>query len=156
MLMVLGIVLALGAIVATSANHSAGIVMFIMAALAFGVGLVGLWLQSRHESQPASEEDDNRELRIHRQVPSNIELPILQKLAKAETILEDRIRDRNWTADFDDYKRHYALAEQHRTNGSLIDAFREYCLAMRPLTEAVQRQRQKEEVFQPVWDKNSD
>jgi PPM family protein phosphatase len=156
MLMVLGIVLALGAILATAASHSTGIVMFIVAALAFGVGLVGLWLQSRQDTQPAGEGEDHRELRIHRQVPCGIELPILHKLAKAQGILEDRIRERNWTADWDAYKRHHALAQQHLREGSLTDAFREYCRAMLPLTEAVQRQRQKEEVFQPVWDKNSD
>ena len=156
MLMVLGIVLALGAIVVTSANHTGGIVMFVLAAAAFGTGLVGLWLQSRHDTQPASAEEDNRELRIHREVPCNIELPILQKLAKAEAILEDRIRDRNWTADWDDCKKHFTLAQQHMNKGSLTDAYREYCRAMRPLSEALQRQRQKEEVFQPVWDKNSD
>lgn len=32
-------------------------------------------------------------------------------------------------------------------------AFREYCRAMLPLTRALQRLRNKEEAFQPVWDK---
>ena len=35
----------------------------------------------------------------------------------------------------------------------LPDAFREYCRAMLPLTRALHERRQKEEVFQPVWDK---
>ena len=33
------------------------------------------------------------------------------------------------------------------------NAFCEYCRAMRPLTEALRVQRQKEESFEPVWDK---
>jgi hypothetical protein len=53
-------------------------------------------------------------------------------------------------------ERHRELAERALKSGSLTEAFREYCLAMRPLSEAVQRQRHKEEVFQPVWDKARD
>jgi hypothetical protein len=156
MLMVLGIVLALGAIALTYAHQGGGIAMFVVAALAFAIGLVGLLLQNRQDAQPTSEEDEGRELRIHRQVACGIELPLLKKLIKAEATLEGRIRDRNWTADWDDCKKHFALAEQHLHKGSLTDAFREYCRAMRPLSEAVQQQRHKEEVFQPIWDKNSD
>jgi hypothetical protein len=157
LLMALGIVLALGAIAVAYAHRSAGIVMFVLAALAFGVGLVGLWLQNRGEQQPSAEDQDaDRELRIHRQVACDIELPLLHKLAKAEAALEVRIRDHNWPADWDDCKKHSAQAQQHMSKGALTEAFREYCRAMLPLSEAVQRHRQKEELFKPLWDKNSD
>jgi hypothetical protein len=83
-------------------------------------------------------------------------MPLLQKLAKAETILQGRIRDNNWNADWDACRKHHDMAERYLGEGDLPDAFREYCRAMRPLTEALHRQRNKEEVFQPVWDRSAD
>ena len=38
------------------------------------------------------------------------------------------------------------------TANHVAGAFREYCRAMLPLTRALQKMRNKEEVFQPVWD----
>ena len=155
-LLALGILLALGAIALTTVQGGAAIATFVLAALTFGAGLFGLLQQNRRENQPSADEDGGQELRIHRQVLCGIELPLLQKFAKAEALLEDRIRNRNWTADWDDCHKHHDLAEQHMHTGMLTDAFREYCRALLPLTEAVQRQRQKEDPFGPVWDKNSD
>ena len=131
---------------------SSDLLVFVLAALALGAGLVGLLLQNRGEIG-RGDEGDALEPKIHRQVACGIELPLLQKLVRAEAVLEDRIRDRQWTADWEDCHKHSALAERHLDQGALTEAFREYCLAMRPLSEAVQRQRQKEEVFQPVWDR---
>jgi protein phosphatase len=153
MLLMLGILLALGAIALTYGKLGGGTALFVLAALTFGAGLVWLLQQSRQENQPSTFENDDQELHIHRQVLCSIELPLLKKLARAEAILEDRIRDRNWTADWADCKKHIEMAEQFQRKGSLMESFREYCRSILPLTEALQRQRQKEEVFQPVWDK---
>ena len=151
--LLVGIVFACAAIALTYARWSGGALVFVLAALALGAGLVGLLLQNRNESLRTGDESDSQEPKVHRQVACGIELPLLQKLVRAEAILEDRIRDRQWNADWEDCHKHSALAERHLDAGALSEAFREYCLAMRPLSEAVQRQRQKEEVFQPVWDR---
>jgi protein phosphatase len=154
--LLLGIVLALAAIGLVYGKLDGGAIVFLLAALAFGVGLVGLLLQNRHDSDSPPDEVETPDLKIHRQAACGIELPLLKKLAKAEALLEDRIRDRQWTADWDDCKKHHDLAEMHLNAGLLTDAFREFCRAMRPLSEALQRQRHKEEVFQPVWDRSTD
>ena len=60
------------------------------------------------------------------------------------------LKDR--AADADAQVRQAALSQLARSD--LPGAFREYCRAMRTITEALQRQRQKEEVFQPIWDKS--
>ncbi len=154
--LLLGIVLALGAIGLTLARLGGGAIMFVLAALALGAGLIGLLLQNRRESTPGLDEGDGNEPKVHRQVACAIELPLLRKLARAEQMLQDRIRDRQWNADWDDFRKHSTQAEQLLQKGDLAESFCEYCRAMRPLTEAVQRQRHKEEVFQPVWDRNSE
>jgi protein phosphatase len=151
--LVLGIVLALAAIGVTYARIGGGLVVFLLAAVALGTGLVGLFLQNRAESKATPDDTVPSPARVHRQSPCSIDLGLLKKLARAEALLEDRIRDRHWTADLDTAKRHCELAERHQSANELTDAFREFCLAMRPLSEAVERQRHKEEAFQPVWDK---
>ena len=85
-----------------------------------------------------------------------IEMPLLHKLARAEAVLQGRLRDNNWEADWAACRQHHDLAERFLSEGELPNAFREYCRAMRPLTEALHRQRNKEEIFQPVWDKATD
>ena len=114
------------------------------------------WLFDSFEGLPAptKEDGDVPALKIHRQVACTIELPLLKKMAKAEVALGDRIRDRHWTADWEDCKKHHDLAEKYLTAGALADAFREFCRAVRPLSEAVQRQRQKEDGFPPMWDRS--
>jgi hypothetical protein len=127
----------------------------VLAALALVVGMVGLLLQAREE-QLRARSPQPPPARIHRQAACGIELPLLQKLARAEAILQGRLREHNWDADWAVSRRHHDQAERFLNEGDLPDAFREYCRAMRPLTEALHRQRNKSEVFQPVWDKASD
>ena len=77
----------------------------------------------------------------------------MDKLAKAMATLAQLARDKQWGVDWSVYENFSQLAETHLNNGDLVGAFREYCRDMRPLTEALQRQRNKEEVFQPLWEK---
>jgi protein phosphatase len=146
-----GIVLALAAIALTFSDLPGGLPVFLLAALAIGAGLVGLLAQAQQEQR--GNPTGAPPARVHRQAACDIELPLLQKLARAASILEERIRERSWEADWELYRKHHDLAERSLKAGNLPEAFREYCRAMRPLTEALQRQRNKEEVFQPVWDK---
>jgi hypothetical protein len=47
-----------------------------------------------------------------------------------------------------------AQAEQYLAKGELTDSFREHCRAMHGLIKTFNQQRQREETFQPVWDKH--
>jgi PPM family protein phosphatase len=152
--LLIGIVLALGAIGLTYGKLSGGTTVFLLAAVAIGAGLVGLFLQSRAESSAMADDGAPTSVKVHRRISCAIDQSLVKKLAYAESLLAERIRERKWTADWEEAKRHHDLAERQLKAGVLADSFREYCLAMRPLSEAVQRQRHKEEVFQPVWDKS--
>ena len=48
---------------------------------------------------------------------------------------------------------HHDLAEEHMRQNDFSVAFREYCRAIQTMLEVMQKQRQRQEVFQPVWDK---
>jgi PPM family protein phosphatase len=153
--LVAGVGLALGAVALTYFNLPGGLPVFVLAALALVVGMVGLLVQAREE-QLRARSPQPPPARIHRQAACGIELPLLQKLARAEAVLQGRLREHNWDADWTVSRKHHEQAERFLNEGDLPDAFREYCRAMRPLTEALHRHRNKSEVFQPVWDKASD
>src|SRR5206468_2499280 len=67
--------------------------------------------------------------------------------------LKEQVSAKELVADWEGFDRRCASAEDYQQRGDLVGSFREYCRAMRLLTEVFQRQRGKEEVFQPVWDK---
>jgi protein phosphatase len=153
--LVAGVVLALGAVVLTHFNLPGALPAFLLAALALVVGIVGLLLQAREERRQAALPKPPRP-KAHRDGPCAIEMPLLHKLARAEAVLEGRLREHNWDADWAVCRQHHELAQRFLKEGDRAAAFREYCRAMRPLTEAMHRQRNKEEIFQPVWDKAAD
>src|SRR5262245_51031654 len=90
-----GIGLALTAIALTYFNLPGGTVVFLLAALATAAGLVGLLLDA-HQGQQRTGLAQPPPAKVHRQAACDIELPLLQRLARAESILEGRIRDHNW------------------------------------------------------------
>jgi hypothetical protein len=82
-----------------------------------------------------------------------VEQPLLDKLIKATTALEQHVRERQWNADWMDYQTHAALGNRYLSEQKLADSFGEYCRAMHVLAEALQQQRPKGEEFRPLWDK---
>lgn len=147
-----GVVLALIAVLLTYFRLPGGLPAFVLAALALAVGIVGLLVQARAERRQATT-PKTPPAKVHRQAACAIEMSLLHKLTRAEALLEERLREHNWDADWAESRQHHELAERYLSEGEMADAFREYCRAMRPLTEALHRHRNKEEVFQPVWDK---
>jgi protein phosphatase len=130
-----------------------GMPLFALAIAAILAGLIGLVLQYVREKQRAGEEEEPTRIRIYSQSPCGIDRGLLDKLVRALAALRQHIVDKQWEADFEGCDQKQIQAEKHMAQGDLVGAFREYCRSMRPLTEALQRQRNKEEVFQPVWDR---
>jgi protein phosphatase len=128
--------------------------LFLVATLAILAGLVGLGVDYfREKKRLDGEEEDAPPPRIHRQAACLVEQPLLDKLARALEVLRQRADEKHWEPDWNLYQEHNAAAGELLQKGDLPGAFREYCRALLPLTRALQKQRNKEEVFQPVWDK---
>jgi protein phosphatase len=125
----------------------------LLAFLVIVSGLVGLILHFRHEQLRAAAEAEHPPPQIYRHESSSIERPLLDKLHKAEQALKERIADRQWEVDWPSYQNHHGLAEKHLSQNDLPAAFRESCRAIQILLSVFQRQRSREEVFQPLWDK---
>jgi protein phosphatase len=126
---------------------------FLLGAVAIVAGLVGLFLHYQQEQRRLLAESDLPPPRIHRRASCRIDPTLVDRLALALTAVHKHAEEKKWEADWKLYEEHRSAAEVLLKQGDLSGAFREFCRAMLPLTRALQKQRGKEETFQPVWDK---
>ena len=130
------------------------LLVFLMAIGSVIAGMIGMILeQKRRATLPP--EDDRRPPQIHRHKSWEVDRDMVEKLAHADKALKERADQMQWVVDQASYEEHHDKADSLARAGDLPGAFREYCRAMRPLTEACHKHRSKEEIFQPVWDKSS-
>jgi protein phosphatase len=128
--------------------------MFFLAAVAILGGLAGLVFHYGRERMRTVPDDEERSVpRIHRHASCHIEPPLLDRLMKAVQALRQHADEKRWTPDWKVYEEHSTAAKELLQSGDLAGAFREYCRAMLPLTSALNKQRHKEESFQPVWER---
>ncbi len=150
-----GILLAVIAILLTVNNIPGNVVAFLGAAVALTAGVAGIMMQFRKADDHV---EDSRPLsppKVYRSVPCAPTRPLLEKLSKAHTLLKERIQLNGWNADWQASDRHQQQAEQHLKADQLNEAFRETCRGLAVLTDAIQRNRSKTEVFLPLWEKRS-
>jgi protein phosphatase len=149
----LGVFLAAVAAILTLNQLPGQIPALALAVAVILTGIIGLAIQVRRERRRAEDEAAHPPPRVHRHAPCTVERGLLDKLIKAEQALKERLGDKHWEADWSGFQQHHDLADKYLSQGDLPGAFREHCRAMQKLLEVVQRQRGREEVFQPVWDK---
>ena len=150
-----GVLLAAGAValkLGVEVLTSLAYLLFVMAVAAIGAGGIGLWLHQKKQARVDTEE--LHEPRVYTQKSCHLEPEMLEKLTRAAQLLKERAAEKQWEPDLAAYDYHHNLAQQHLKEGDLAGAFREHCRAMRPLNAALNKHRSKEEVFQPVWDKD--
>ncbi len=153
-LLVLGLILAAGAVnLATTDNAVAAGIVFVLSAAAILAGLTSLGIHYLREKESPSADPSASGASIYRRGPCQIDRPLLEKLIKAEETLTQRAREKQWEVDWQEFQTHHDLAENQRRQENLVSAFREFCRAMIPLTNAMEQYRNKEEVFQPLWDR---
>ncbi len=150
-----GALLAFGAFAMQIAAWSGALFVFMLAAAAIVVGLIGLGQHYRNERQQGAAEDEpSSPPRVHRRAVCRIETPLIDRLARALALLKQRAEDNHWEPDRAAYEEHHERADDLLRSKDLVGAFREYCRAMLPLSQALNKHRKKEEVFQPIWDKS--
>jgi protein phosphatase len=151
-----GTMLAAGAALMTYYQIWGALLIFLLAAASLIAGVVGLVIAHKEEKLRQENEPEPPRINVYQQASCQIERPLLDKLARAEALLQQRARERQWEADWDSFQHYHDQAQTHLSQGQLPDTFREYCRAVTVLTEAFLKQRNKEEMFQPVWDKTVD
>ena len=128
--------------------------VFAMAALAIGVGLVGLLLHAFRERRrfPAPDPETAPRLSVYRRHACSPDRVLLDRFTKMNDQLDQQAVERTWPLDLQLYHKHRNLAEELLRDGDLPAAFREQCRAAQLLAHCFNQNRQKEEVFQPKWD----
>jgi protein phosphatase len=154
-----GTALAVAAItlaIAWQPGTALAVLLFLLALIPISAGVVGMWLEQKRRRENRQDDDENHEPRVYRSVPCDLERPLLEKISKAAHVLKQRADDMQWEPDYTaDYDQHNTRAEAYAKSGDLPAAFREYCLAMRPLSVALQKNRTKPETPQEtVWEKS--
>ncbi len=152
-LLALGSLLALGATILEHYHLPGGIFSFLLASLAILAGLGGLAAHYHQEKRRASKEEDSPPPRIHRRIACRIDEALVDRLVRALRALRQRAEEKQWEPDWAACQEHFLAGEGFVHKGDLPGAFREFCRALLPLTQALNRQRHKEESFQPLWDK---
>ena len=76
------------------------------------------------------------------------------KLVKAENNLDQRLKEAEAEGGGPEYQGFRERADKALKLDDLAGAFREHCRAMHVLLKSYNRQRQKVEVFQPLWDRH--
>ena len=152
----LGVVLAGGAVALTATGRPGGELAFVLAVLVIIAGIGALVFHQRREKQRQANEPRQPRTRVYRHSPCRIEPALLDKLVKLEATLVQRAREKQWELDWKAQQKHHAQAAALVAEGDLEAGFRAYCRAMRPLTVALSLRRNKEEVFQPHWDRTGD
>jgi serine/threonine protein phosphatase PrpC len=150
----IGIVLAVVALVLIASQLPGGRQTFVLATAAIGLGLFGLGLHGPRTAAPAEDESPSPQLHFYRTSRCRIERPLLDKLVKAETVLEQKVQDVSAEDAAREYQEFRVRAEKALSQDDLTSAFREHCRAMHVLLKTFNAQRHKEEVFTPVWDKH--
>jgi protein phosphatase len=150
----LGILLAVTAMLLIMSSLPGGRELFVLATAAIGAGLFGLGLHAPRETRRAEKEPAPPVLHVYRQTHCRIERPLLEKLMKAENELEQRVPEIVTDEAGRQFQELRARAEKALQQGDLQVGFREHCRAMQILLRAFNARRHKEEVFQPVWDKD--
>ncbi|MFO0964448.1 MAG: protein phosphatase 2C domain-containing protein [Gemmataceae bacterium] len=153
-LLLVGILLAGLAILLTYNGWRGELIMFLFAAIVLIGGLGGLLFQNYTEAaHPPVVEPPARPAQIHRTADCSITPALLARLDQALKVLEERIRERRWDADWDEYRRRLAEGKAKTEKGDLATGFAEQCRAMMCLMDAVGQQRHREEAFKPLWDR---
>jgi len=126
--------------------------VFVLAATSLLVGLVGLAVMYFSDPGPRKDRPRRGRPKVYRQRSCAVTRSMLDKLIESSATLQALVRDRNWHADWDTYSRHADRAERCLRQNDLSSAYREYCLAIRPLTEAFHTYCHRGDSFKPLWE----
>jgi protein phosphatase len=150
-----GALLALLAIGLTVGQVAGGAMVFLLAAGCMIAGVAGLVMRILNEpdEKPAEKPAWKPRRKVYSHAPCKVEQALLDKIAQAIGILEQRIRDKVWDCDWETYAEHQQKTEGHVKKGDLTAAFREQCRSLSVLTDVLRQHRPKEEEFEALWDK---
>ena len=130
---------------------------FVLALLAIGTGLVGLWKHARRDATLQELEPNGpRRLNVYRQYPSRVDAGLLDRWRKLTLHLKEQFESRPDAVNREAFRRSQEAAAKAEREGDMVTAFREETKSLGLLAAAVHKLRHKEEGFKPKWDTTAD
>lgn len=155
--LVLGFLLAIGAVVMALADVSGSSFLGVLGLIAVGAGLTGLVVHTkRQKAEEAREPEIPHRQNIYRDYPCKIERPLVDKLLKMGTHLREQLEGRPYTVDWSSYKKYNEAAQQSLQEGDLLSSFRDQCRALLGLAQCFNKNRPREEGFKPRWESTAE
>ena len=155
--------LGFGAIVATGSVwlqsegfRSFAIPAFLLAALLILGGLVGLYLHLKRKSEQTemTTVEEPTELHLYRDYLFEIGHPLVDRFAQLGQTLKEICRERkDLVIDWPAFERYNREADEKAAKSDWPEAFKARFLAVQILASAFNKNRNKDEVFQPSWTK---
>lgn len=133
-------------------NHGTYLKFLLLGAVGVFAGLCGLAYQSWVQVEPVESEETSSP-RIHRRRSFKLEPQFLNRLSRDLDNLKKLAETRNASVKWESFESHRANAHRLFDGGQLPDSFREFCLSMIEIGQAIRHLRTKEETFMPRWDK---
>lgn len=155
-LLLLGILLALGFVVASMAAWKGGVLLFACSLLSMVAGMIGLIMQTRKRpEQSDSESTPATKANIHRQYPIRIDQSLVDRWKNLTLQIKEQLEAREWKTEWTQYKKHVDEATRCMIDSDYLVAFRSFSRALHVLSRSFNKNRPKEESFKPKWDNNS-
>ncbi|GIW81122.1 MAG: hypothetical protein KatS3mg105_2929 [Gemmatales bacterium] len=152
--LLLGFVFAGTAVFLTANKANGGIACFILALICILGGIAGLVINLMLEKKKPPPKPRKTRLKGYNKTICKVDRELLDELLYIEDVVERFIRQEKWETDWHTFAEHRQQAESYLQQGDLASAYREYCLALLPLTNTLQEHRKKGESFQPHWNKS--
>ena len=147
-----GVVLTVVALLLSLAAHWAGVLFFVAAVITIAAGVLGLVLHARAEKRRQAEEPPPPNINVYREASCEIDGGVVERLAKSNADLQERMREISPELVPDTFQPHVAKGEELMQQQNWPEAFCELCRAMYELAKSYNKSRNKPEVFQPLWD----
>ncbi|VTR99516.1 PP2C family protein-serine/threonine phosphatase [Tuwongella immobilis] len=149
-----GFLLAAGFFAASFTEIPGRSVLLVLALISIIIGLIGLGMEFTAQADQPEEEEEPHSPRqsIYRKHPCPVDLTQIERIGKVITTLKQHLEQKSWNVSWEAFSSYMDQVQSQRKANHLADALRASYRALVILAQSYNRQRQKEEVFQPKWD----
>lgn len=127
----------------------------IFSALIFFIaGAIGFYLQFKNSKEEEKHEFPTPSARVHRRTPIEINKSTLAKMENQISTFLKRAREKNWEINEKDLENFQTQAQSAISNNNLMEAFKQYCLALMVFSDPWKKHRKDEQPIELMWTKN--
>lgn len=135
--------------------RAAGISGILFGVLSISM-LIAAWAASaygRRRKEMQQEDGPPEPPPVYRTIECAIDEPLIQEMATMEKHLRELAIEDSWKVDWAEFHQQRNAAENSHKQGLLADAFCAYCRTLSLLCTGMRSRREKQEVFQPQWER---